>query len=993
MKCDLLAEFRSISIVGFAGCLFAALTTLSHVAAAPPLKSPLSPQQSLAELVAAPGCVIELAAAEPEVVDCVACRFDEHGRMWVVEMRDYPHGPQSGDPPKSRIRILQDKDGDGRFESATTFADELLFVTGLQLWRDGAFVTHAGKISLLRDTDGDLRVDDAEVWFTGFAEENTQLRANHPTLAPDGWIYVANGLRGGVVQGTRENDKPLEIRGKDFRFHPVTRNYEAVSGNGQFGLTIDTFGNRFLCTNRNPLKHVVFEDRYLTGPAAGLIGAAVTDVAAAGAESRVYSITNAWTTSNLHAGQFTAACGVHHFGGDGLPAEFVGNAFTCDPTGSLVHREVLTSAGATFVSKPGREGVEFLASRDSWFRPVNISTGPDGALYVVDMYRAVIEHPQWMPEELRIRPDLMLGNDRGRIYRIKTKASAETPSGKPLGLLALNDLPAELESENSWRQSEAFRLLIQAEPKEAAAALRSWVKSKGGLAGVTNGLIAPLLSQAGGLSNDELLALAKESKRPEMRRQAIQLLEPRLAKDDHLRESVANLLAAETNAGVKHQLLLSIAPLKKEEAELLRQAMQFPATSKTTDAAANDLAMKWLSEAVLLAGQELPRVGLEIGLAKPTAESSPHLLTLTERFAVLAAGKAKQTADRQQIVKTILNGENETTLSAALVAVGKAWGGRLPELADQENQLFQQRTQMAATEAKDATLPRPARIRSVKLLALSKANVPLLLTLAMESDSQAVRIEAIGALARLGDEPDWRNLESTFGGATPSIRAEMVRGLASRESLTPVLLDWIETKAVRPAELDRATQARLQRLKNPELKKRAAGLLASANPADRVKALAEFQASLKLKGDPAAGAKWFGKTCSSCHRVGKIGVNVAPDISDSRTKTTAQLLGDIVQPNRAIDANYVGYLVETDDGKTLAGIIAEETAAAVVLKMPGDKTVTIDRTKIVNLTSTGVSLMPVGLEREFTKQQMADLLAYIKNWRYLDEAGPPILSN
>src|SRR4029079_5622770 len=134
--------------------------------------------------------------------------------------------------------------------------------------------------------------------------------------------------------------------------------------------------------------------------------------------SRIYPISKFWTTSQLHMGQFTAACGVMIYRGDALGPDYYGNAFTCDPTGSLVHREVLTPDGATFSGTSPYKEREFLATPDSWCRPVNLSHGPDGALYICDMYRAVIEHPDWVPVELKNRPDERYGEDRGRIYRI-----------------------------------------------------------------------------------------------------------------------------------------------------------------------------------------------------------------------------------------------------------------------------------------------------------------------------------------------------------------------------------------------------------------------------------------------------------------------------------------------------------------------------------------------------------------------------------------------
>ena len=299
---------------GLIGLLIVCLVPAALAQEATPATSrPLSPAEALAKFqLAEPELKIELAAAEPEVIDPVAIRFDERGRMWVVEMRDYPLGPPAGEAPLSRIKILEDRDLDGKFETATIFADKLSFVTGLQPWKGGVIVTLAGRIAWMKDTSGDDKVDVDETWYTGFAEQNSQLRANHPRLALDNHVYVANGLRGGVVVNKRlPDEKPINLQGRDFRFDPLTGKAESVSGNGQFGLCFDDWGNRFTCTNRNPVIHVVLEDRYLKLAPKIPIPAVVQDVAAAAEKSKVYPISRAWTTSNLHTGTFTAACGVH----------------------------------------------------------------------------------------------------------------------------------------------------------------------------------------------------------------------------------------------------------------------------------------------------------------------------------------------------------------------------------------------------------------------------------------------------------------------------------------------------------------------------------------------------------------------------------------------------------------------------------------------------------------------------------------------------------
>ena len=196
-----------------------------------------------------------------------------------------------------------------------------------------------------------------EVWFEGFKKDNPQLRANHPTLGLDNHISVASGLRGGEViavrEGWEENAKPASLSGRDFRFDPITGAYESISGVGQFGLCFDDFGNRFVCSNRNPCNHIVLEDRYLKRNPHLAVAKVHEDVSPAAEKSRLYPISRIWTTSNLHANQFTAACGLLIYRGGWLPSQYHGNSFTCEPTSNLIHRDVLIPNGATFSSRSG----------------------------------------------------------------------------------------------------------------------------------------------------------------------------------------------------------------------------------------------------------------------------------------------------------------------------------------------------------------------------------------------------------------------------------------------------------------------------------------------------------------------------------------------------------------------------------------------------------------------------------------------------------------
>ncbi|HEX5102323.1 MAG TPA: PVC-type heme-binding CxxCH protein [Pirellulaceae bacterium] len=963
-------------------CIVALSATALSAAEPLEISSPLTPDeaQKLFQL-ADTNLQIELAAAEPEVVDPVAIRFDEDGRMWVCEMRDYPLGPPPGTSKSSRIRVLEDTDGDGRFEKATTFADGLSFVTGLQPWKGGVFVTLSGAVAYMKDTDGDGKCDLDETWFEGFAEQNTQLRANHPKLALDNWIYVANGLRGGkVISRKLKEQGPIDISGMDFRFDPLTGKAEAVSGNGQFGLTFDDWGNRFLCSNRNPCRHVVIEDRYLKANPGVTVAAVVHDVAAFAENSRIYPISRAWTTSNLHAGQFTAACGVYIYRGDLLPQEFYGNVFTCDPTGNLVHREIMQPAGPTFTSKPAYEGKEFLASPDEWFRPVNMELGPDGALYVVDMYRAVIEHPDWVPDELKRRPDQRLGDDRGRIWRIvgsdrraEPEASTRRPSPK-LSQADSDDLLPLLGHKSAWHRETAQRLLLERQRQALAPRLRELATSGDNSQARARAL--RLLSGQAQLEPQNVVS-ALEDADPCVRALAVQIVES-FAEDSELR-SKASGLVSDPDPAVRFQSRLSV-----------RGGLN-PFLHRSPD-----IDDPWMRVGILLAYKP-ETAALSMRKFFPSDASAPApsrgWLSFLNQLAEYGMGsKVASVRDLgiRAVVDELNDGNQPASALSALHGVVRGMARRGVPLSkiDMKEQSWSNVAERVAAIANGESTPLELRLVAIDVLGYLPATAAVLQPFCERERDQDLRIAALSSLARQGEIDLWHSLIDTFASELPPVRRAIVDGMLANTVRTNLLLDAIEAAKIKPSELDAAHVTRLTQHRDPAIKERAAKLFAAATPAERAKALADYQPVLKMNADAARGKAIFEKNCAACHKIGGIGTNVAPDISDSRTKKLDQLLGDILLPNRAIDNNYIGYNVRLLDGTVTTGVLSAETSTSITLRQQGGKEAVIPRSEIEELKSSGLSLMPEGLEKQIPHQDMADLLAFIKNWRYLDGRTP-----
>jgi putative heme-binding domain-containing protein len=234
----------------------------------------------------------------------------------------------------------------------------------------------------------------------------------------------------------------------------------------------------------------------------------------------------------------------------------------------------------------------------------------------------------------------------------------------------------------------------------------------------------------------------------------------------------------------------------------------------------------------------------------------------------------------------------------------------------------------------------------------------------------------------------WQDLLRNFRSETPAVRGAILDGALARTERTAALLDEIAAGRIAPGEIDQARMNRLLQSRDPQIAPRVKKILADAIPADRQQVLQDYQVVLKLPSDAQRGKQVFVKNCANCHRIGEVGVDVAPDISDSRVKQPEQILTDVLQPNRAIDANFISYSVVTTDGQVLSGILAGETGSSITLKQQEGKTVTFSRDEIEELRSNGVSLMPEGLEKNIPPQDMADLIAFIKNWRYLDGSIP-----
>lgn len=952
--------------------------------------SPVSPADSLQHFELSQDLEIQLVAAEPEVVDPVAIRFDEDGRLWVVEMRDYPKGPPPGEKPLSRIRVLTDRDDDGYYESAVTFADELLFATGVQPWRGGAFATLSGKVLYLKDADGDGRADKQQTWFHGFAEDNPQLRANHPTLGFDGRIYIAGGLRGGrIVDDRRNNATPVSISGRDFAFDPRGDEFEAVSGNGQYGLALDDFGHRFVCMNRRAVDLVALEEHHVRRNPHAAITATVKPLVPEGDGRRLFPRVTQWTTAASHEGQFTAACGVHIYRGEALPAAYRGNAFTCEPTASLVHREIVEPDGATLKARPADEGREFLASRDPWFRPVDLVGGPDGALYVVDMYRAVIEHPEWVPPEDRNPKNLREGDDRGRIYRIVAK-EWKRPMQPKLSRASTHELVELLgERSDGWWQDTLARLLIERQDKNSIDALKA-LQPKSPIA---QARVLAVLRALDAL-DDERLAAGLRDADARVREYAAMLSFARVAKTAMLQSEILRA-AHDTDPRVRFQAALALGNMK--EAEAAKALYQL---------VLSDGADLWSRRAILSSAGPHAVGILQSLLNEPATERKSDIEGFARTIAQVVAGRNNPDEAVASLEQLLADRPGETTAVELEILLGLAEGvarqnnslAKLVAKTDKPTASLIGRLEAAFASCRrlagDASATEDERKLAIQLLVHDSGDPTKALTACLDDRLPGIRQEAIRGLARRDStEALWQVLER-FAMLTPQLRRTFVELMLNDRKLTSLLLDAVEQGHVRPADLETMYVKRLREQSSPEIRNRARKLLQASVQGDRAAILAKYrQALTPAPTSPDAnhasaraknGLELYTKHCAVCHRIGNIGGDVGPNLSDSRLKTAEQLLTAILEPSEAVDANYVAYIATAEDGLSYTGVVAEESAAALTLRQADGKSVTLLRSALESLESTGQSLMPEGFERSISPAEMTDLITYLRNWRTME---------
>jgi len=941
---------------------------------------PLSPEDSLRKVHVPAGFKAELVAAEPLLFDPVAFDWDERGRLWVVEMADYPLGMDNNGKPGGRVRRLEDTNGDGRYDKSTLFADELNFPNGIMTWRDGALVTAAPDILFLRDMDGDGRADEREVLFQGLNEGNQQLRANGLRWGLDNWVYCANGGhhvnygKDTRVESIKTGLK-FDVGSRDFRFQPDTGAMELESGPTQFGRNRDPWGHWFGTQNANPLWHYVLADRYLLRnpyvPAATslkhIVGPGSPEVYPASAPEKRYH-------SFEQAGRFTSACGGMIYGDERLfgagPAL---HAFTCEPFHNLVQHNVLADSGVSFTAHRarGEEKLDFFASEDRWCRPVMIRTGPDGALWVADMYRYMIEHPQWLTPEgkAELLPYYRLGDDRGRIYRIVPEKSA-TRTPLPLDALDTAGLVAALDSPNDWQRDKAQQMLLWKRNANAVTLLEKLARSSSRPHTRLQALCT--LDGLGALQPAGLLpALADEH--PRLRENALRLAETRGTPEVI---AAATRLVNDPDAKVRLQLAFTLGEWKVPSAStaLAELAVRnaddpFIVTAVMSSALPH---AKTLLRAILQSKQTvvetysepLLRVSLGSGHTEATA-------------ALLAASLSPKHGDPIR---------NFSRLLVTLERAGSSWqklqlrgDDKFLALVIQDaRRLFSQ----TMTTASDTDRSADDRIAAATLLCRSPehraAGIAALAGWLRPNFEAEAQSQAIAALAQSGDSDVPALLAKAWPELSPALREKTLDAWMSRNAWTNDLVKRLESREISNSSFDPTRRDRLLRHPLKPIARRAVRIFKTSGSPSRAKVVEQYRIALTLPADPAKGKQVHARVCAACHKRGDEGKDIGPNLLTVTAHSPEKLLTNILDPNAEILPGFQVYNVVLDSGTVLSGLLAAETANSLSIKLADGTIRTVARREVEMLHNSNSSLMPEELERVLQPQELADLISFLR---------------
>lgn len=973
-----------------------------------PETPPMSPAESMKVAHVREGFELQLVVAEPLVIDPVAIDWGPDGKLWVAEMADYPSGMDNNGKPGGRIRYLEDKDGDGQYETSTVLLQDIPFPTGVMAWGKGVLITAAPEIIYAEDTDNDGTVDVRKTLFSGFLEGNQQLRVNGLRWGLDNWVHCASGSHHPGYGADSQilshvTNQKTTVGSRDFRIRPDEGLIDPQSGPSQFGRNRDAWGNWFGEQNSYPLWHYVLEDPYIRrnpffappDPRRLMTPSNPPVYAAAPPEKRFHSFEQ--------SGRYTSACSgmvyldevlfgaSEEHGRSGLNTQHV---FTCEPFSNLVQHNLLIDNGVSFRLERDPAEVDakhdFFASEDRWCRPVMVRTGPDGALWIVDMYRYMIEHPHWLPKEGQdeLRPFFRSGDDRGRIYRIVRKDNAKSDAiaksvPQRFDRLATTELVSELESSNGWRRDTAQRLLV-ANADKAAIELLIRMVTEGQRP--TARLHALCTLDGLGKLTPEIVATALKDTHPAVRRWAV-----RLAPASGLELKALASLTNDPDAKVRLELAcVAGRPGDNAAGAILGELLLRDTDPYMRAAVMSSLNAGNISNTIDRFGAIVQAEALEFepDVSRIAGFSATDRDELTGTLFEQAASMAGHD-DLERLLLLTVDDSNDRLQAWQMKSLARMldrlkardWSIDEHVKQGQGRELVAQAFVIARRMASDSAEHEILRVAAIPLLLRDPAHTEDVATLQNMLTPQTPTAVQVAAIQHLGTQSSSAAAEALLAGwpsHSPAIRAQILSILSSRPEWVVQLLTQMESGQVAAAEIDASMRQRLLTTREPAIRERLEKIFASGTSADRKAVMESFQPALKLSGDATRGAAVFNKRCSTCHKQNGVGFEVGPNLASLTNRTPETLFSAILDPSAAVEAKYLNFVAVTTSGRSVIGLLSTETGSSLTLVAAEAKTEPILRSDIEELRSTGKSLMPEGLEKDLSHQDLADVIEYVK---------------
>ncbi len=970
-----------------------------------PAGGPTRPEEAAKKIKFAPDFKINLVAAEPLVVKPISLDWDARGRMWVVVTPEYPFKTDAS-PAKDAILILEDTDGDGRMDKRHVFHTGLTLPTSLVFHRDGVIVAQAPQILWLRDTDGDGVADKTETLFTGFGTYDTHAVISNFRWGLDGWIYGTQGYSGS------QSTNVVNTRGQSFgkigngifRFKADGSAIEQVSsyGGNTWGLDFAWDGELFFSKANGPhISHLAISEKFL---ARGKMPGTTSDKSIEDHQKVFprYGDARHEYVQVAPVGVFTGASGCMVYDGAAWPMKYNNSVFVCEPTVHIVHEDAVTPVpeGVGYEALK-REESEFLAGEDLWFRPVHLRYGPDGAMYVLDFYNQAISHNDIRgvphgPGNAAVRPDR--DHQHGRIWRVQHQ-DAQTFDVPPLATAAPADLVAQLEHPNGWVRGTAQRLLIEKGDRAAVEILTTLL----GPTRLPHARVHALwcLHHLASLTDNILLA-AITNAHPAVQKNALKIfIEAPTPATAALEKAIIKQFK-DTGDRVRLHALLALgqAPFSKAANEAVWKL--FP-----------DLKDVWSRSAVLNVARLAPMDFIKGAFASDKADSYRELLPpLIEEIGykrqadeaatvIQAAVKAVAGADKLKVA--VLESLNKhlggdfapawsTNLEAAIQKLVNSDSRSvrvaslaLATFAEQNGALAGDATALRASLLTDAENPKLKDEERVALIpalmsvkGIEAEVIPVLGRVLATGATPAVQKQIITDLGRTDNADAGRALIENFARLSTENKQLAFSTLLKRAAWGLALVDALERQTIKLNDLGVQGASRLQSHADKTLATRATAVIAAIQGPriqEKDALIARFTKYLDQRADLKNGKAMFQKNCAICHKFGGEGKDLGPDLTGIGTKGVPVVLMNILDPNRVLEGNFIAYNITTKKQEEYSGLIARENAERVVLRnLEGE--VEIRRADIAAMTSSGLSLMPEGLEA-LGETTIRDIVAHL----------------